>query len=61
MDIGHEVIFNNWEVQVMNRDVRLVVDRRGDLYYVHKNVRCARAATAMECSKLLKCTTDWVI
>ena len=53
-DMGHDVIFNGREARVVNHDndVRLVADRRGNLYYTHEDVKCAKAATAMECSEL---------
>jgi len=52
-DVGREIIFNNREAQVISRDgdVRLVADRRDDLYYVRENVGCARTAIAAECSE----------
>jgi len=55
-DMGHEVIFNNRGARVMNRDgdIKLVADRRGDLYYVRENVGCAKAAITTECSELWK-------
>jgi len=34
--------------------MRFVADRRDDLYYIHEDIKCAKAATAKECSELLK-------
>jgi len=56
MDMGYDVIFSGLEARVVNRDgdVRFVVDRRGDLYYICEDVKCTKAAIATECFKLLK-------
>jgi len=54
MDIGHDVIFSGREAWIVNRDsdMRFVADRRDDLYYIREDIKCAKAATAKECSEL---------
>jgi len=63
MDMGHDVIFSGLKARVVNRDgdVRFVVDRRGDLYYICEDVKCTKAAIARSVSNCWSDTTGWVI